>query len=116
MHKNCFAHGYRTDIWITSHVACLSVVTVNNRAEREANTKCTSILTQAHLANVDPQISRALVQANDHIAVNLVLRRNHHHTTALRPSDTEWGCNAAFVSNQRSLVSGFDIPFSDGNK
>lgn len=51
------------------------------------------------------------MQADDHVAVDFIFRRNHHHTTALRSSDPEGSSYAIFVRNQRSLVSGFNVTF-----
>lgn len=70
----------------------------------------------AHLANIDSQISRALVQANDHVTVDVILCRYHHDAAALSPSDAEWGCDAIFMRNQGPFVSGFDVTFTQWKK
>lgn len=73
-----------------------------------------AVIQSAHLANIDSQIARALVQANDHVTIDLIFCRYHHDATALSPSDAKWGSDPIFMGNQGSLVSGFDFTFKHG--
>lgn len=84
----------------TSHVDILSgevLVLGTTTPPEQTSPSCSAEL---HLANIDPQIAWALMKTNDHIAVDVLLRRHHHYTPALRSGNSKRCSDTILMRNQ----------------